>query len=76
VGAALAAREIATKVRIVNPETAFLAGLFHDIGKTIMNDLDPKKFQTVMMRCYNEMLPFERWNGRSSPSRTVRWEHW
>ena len=59
VGAALAAREIATKVRIVNPETAFLAGLFHDIGKTIMNDLDPKKFQTVMMRCYNEMLPFE-----------------
>ncbi|RNC69232.1 MAG: HDOD domain-containing protein [Desulfuromonadales bacterium] len=63
VGAALAAREIATTVRIVNPEAAFLAGLFHDIGKTIMNDKDPKAFQGVMMRCYNEGLPFEEVEG-------------
>lgn len=59
VGAAIAARIISANGKFVNEETAFLAGLFHDIGKTIMNDLDPSKYQQVMMRCYNEGLPFE-----------------
>jgi putative nucleotidyltransferase with HDIG domain len=59
VGAAIAARIISANGKFINEETAFLAGLFHDIGKTIMNDLDPQKFQEVMMRCYNEGLPFE-----------------
>lgn len=59
VGAALAARTITGNGRFINEETGFLAGLFHDIGKTIMNDQDPRKFQEVMMRCYNDRLPFE-----------------
>ena len=59
VGAALAARIIASGGRFINEETGFLAGLFHDIGKTIMNDQDPRTFQQVMMRCYNDGIPFE-----------------
>lgn len=59
VGAALAARIIASRGRFINEETGFLAGLFHDIGKTIMNDQDSRTFQEVMMRSYNEGVPFE-----------------
>jgi putative nucleotidyltransferase with HDIG domain len=58
-GAALASRIIATATRKANPEEAFLSGLLHDIGKTIMNSLDRDKFQIVMQRCYNEGLFFE-----------------
>jgi putative nucleotidyltransferase with HDIG domain len=57
--AGLAARIIARQTRAANEEQAFLAGLFHDIGKIIMNTLDRGKFQEVMQRCYNEGLSFE-----------------
>ena len=57
--AGLAARIIARETRAVNEEEAFLAGLFHDIGKIIMNTLDRDKFQEVMQHCYNEGIPFE-----------------
>lgn len=57
-GAGLAARTIAKSLGGVDPEEAFLAGLFHDIGKTIMNNQDPAKFQMVMERCYNEEIRF------------------
>lgn len=58
-GAGLAARIIASRTRLANEEEAFLAGMFHDIGKIIMNTLDRDKFQVVMQRCYNDGLPFE-----------------
>ncbi|WP_243370364.1 HDOD domain-containing protein [Geotalea sp. SG265] len=57
--AGLAARIIASSTRAANEEEAFLGGLFHDIGKIIMNSLDKEKFQQVMQRCYNEGLTFE-----------------
>lgn len=58
-GAGLAARLIAADLRQINPDEAFLGGLFHDIGKQIMNFLDKEKFQEVMQRCYNDGIPFE-----------------
>lgn len=58
-GAGLAARIIAQNTRMANQEEAFLAGLFHDIGKIIMNNLDRDKFQLAMQRCYNEYITFE-----------------
>ncbi|MBV5336684.1 MAG: HDOD domain-containing protein [Deltaproteobacteria bacterium] len=58
-GAGLAARLIAAELRQINPEEAFLGGLFHDIGKQIMNFLDKNKFQEVMQRCYNDGTPFK-----------------
>jgi putative nucleotidyltransferase with HDIG domain len=57
-GAGIAARIIAFTTRQANAEEAFLAGLFHDIGKIIMNSIDRDKFQLVMQRCYNEGIPF------------------
>lgn len=58
-GAGLAARTIAARTRQADQEEAFLAGLFHDIGKVIMNTHDRNRFQLVMERCYNEEIPFE-----------------
>jgi len=57
--AGLAAKIIASQTRAVNEEEAFLAGLFHDIGKIIMNTLDRDKFQEVMQHCYNEGVSFK-----------------
>jgi len=58
-GSAVAARIIAAHSHLVSADEAFLAGLFHDIGKIIMNLREKEKFQLVIERCYNEMLPFE-----------------
>ena len=57
-GAGLAARIIANNTRLVNEEEAFLGGLFHDIGKIIMNFFDNQQFQKVMEKCYNEEISF------------------
>lgn len=58
-GAGLAARMIAKGTRLVSEEEAFLGGLFHDIGKIILNTLDSQRFQSVMQLCYNEGVTFE-----------------
>lgn len=58
-GAGLAANIIAKSTQQVNGEEAFLGGLFHDIGKIIMNILDSQQFQTVMQKCYNENFSFQ-----------------
>jgi putative nucleotidyltransferase with HDIG domain len=57
-GAGLAARIIAHHTRMVNEEEAFLGGLFHDIGKIIMNFFDSQQFQSVMQKCYNDEITF------------------
>lgn len=57
-GVGLAARMIANATRLVNEEEAFLGGLFHDIGKIILNSLDHDKFQSVMEKCYNDGISF------------------
>ena len=58
-GAALAAKIIAGHTPQVSADEAFLAGLFHDLGKVIMNLREKEKFQLATERCYNEMLMFE-----------------
>jgi putative nucleotidyltransferase with HDIG domain len=58
-GAALAARIIASATQQINDEEAFLGGLFHDIGKTIMNNIDSQRFQMVIQKCYNEGISFQ-----------------
>lgn len=58
-GAGLAARIIAKETRLVSEEEAFLGGLFHDIGKIIMNTMSSTQFQDAMQRCYNDGITFE-----------------
>lgn len=57
-GAGLAARLIAQMLHFVNPDEAFLGGLFHDIGKQVMNHLDKRRFSEAMQYCYNEGVSF------------------
>ncbi|MEI6208063.1 MAG: HDOD domain-containing protein [Desulfuromonadales bacterium] len=57
-GAGLAARIIAKETDSVSGEEAFICGLFHDIGKNIMNFLDNRKFHSVMEICYNDGVSF------------------
>lgn len=57
-GAGLAARLIASSTLLANDEEAFLGGLFHDIGKTIMNNINSQQFQLVMQKCFNENISF------------------
>lgn len=57
-GAGLAARIIAGRTRLINEEEAFLGGLFHDIGKIVMNTMDNQQFQTIMQICYNDKVTF------------------
>lgn len=57
-GAGLAARIIAKETRVANEEEAFLGGLFHDIGKIIMNNMDSQQFQAAMQKCYNDQVSF------------------
>lgn len=58
-GAGLAARIIAKETRMASTEEAFLGGLFHDIGKIIMNTMSSTQFHEVMQKCYNDGLTFE-----------------
>lgn len=58
-GAGLAARIIAKETQLVSEEEAFLGGLFHDIGKIIMNTMNHIQFQDAMLRCYNDGISFE-----------------
>jgi len=57
-GAGLAARIIAKETHAANEEEAFLGGLFHDIGKIIMNNMDSQQFQAAMQKCYNDQVSF------------------
>lgn len=43
-------RAVAERARYPLPEEAFIAGLLHDIGKNVLNDVFPDKFDQVLHR--------------------------
>ena len=47
-------RQIARMVRFDNEETAFTAGLLHDIGKAVLNQVIPRKYGKISESVYNE----------------------
>ncbi|CCQ94628.1 HDIG domain protein [[Clostridium] ultunense Esp] len=47
---AIISRYIAKKIKITNPETAYIAGLLRDIGKTILNHYVEKEYNTIVNR--------------------------
>jgi HD-like signal output (HDOD) protein len=66
-GSALAARIISGFAPHTIADEAFLVGLFHDLGKIIMNLRERDKFRQVIERCYNDMLMFEEVEGSVFP---------
>jgi putative nucleotidyltransferase with HDIG domain len=49
---AVAARIIAHRTRQGNPEEAFIAGLMHDIGKSVLNKNVPDQYSQVLSEVY------------------------
>jgi putative nucleotidyltransferase with HDIG domain len=48
IGAAMASEKIAKKVSGIEPETAFIGGLLHDIGKLILIDIFRKQYRDAV----------------------------
>lgn len=58
IGAALASGIIARHTRVVDPEDAFIGGLLHDVGKVVLNNVNPAGFAQIMEMVYNDSIPF------------------
>lgn len=56
-GTAVASRLMAQKVGFLDPDEAFVGGLLHDIGQTILSVMYHAPFESIFMRIYNENLP-------------------
>ncbi len=55
---AMGCRQIARQVGYENEEAAFVAGLLHDIGKAVLNQVIPKKYGRIVEQVYNEGKSF------------------
>ena len=56
-GCATCARLIAEHVHYAPAEEAFVAGLLHDIGKLVMHEHFPKKFNAALRAAREEVIP-------------------
>lgn len=52
-GCAIGARLVAKWFKTGDPEEAFMGGLFRHIGRVVMNNIDPEKYQMVIEGVYN-----------------------
>jgi len=60
---ALGARFLARSLRAVDPEEAFIAGLFRHIGRTIFNNQNPTAYRALVMqqqRCGADLMALEK----------------
>lgn len=55
---ALAARLIARKSRLIQPDVAYTAGLLHDIGKVILNRYMKEAYHDVVAMVSSQEIPF------------------
>lgn len=57
-GVSIAASNIAIETKLVHPEEALVAGLIHDVGKTVLNNSLPERYSAIVEKVYEEGLPF------------------
>lgn len=57
-GVSLAASMLATEAGMVCPEEALVAGLIHDVGKTILNNSIPAQYSLVAKKVREEEISF------------------
>ncbi|MCF6465241.1 HDOD domain-containing protein [Clostridium sp. Cult2] len=55
---AITSRYIAKKVKITNPETAYIGGLLRDIGKTILNHHVEKEYNAIVNKVEYRKISF------------------
>ena len=58
VGVATGCRQIARTVGFESEETAFIAGLLHDVGKAVLNQVIPKKYGRIVEQVHDDDRPF------------------
>lgn len=56
---AIAAREISKKIKYKDQEEAYIAGLLHDFGKTVLSQYLEDEFNKIMEKVMNENTPFD-----------------
>jgi putative nucleotidyltransferase with HDIG domain len=54
IGVAMGCRQLSRLAGYPHEETAFVAGLLHDIGKAILNQVVPKKYAQIVEQVYND----------------------
>ncbi len=54
----LASRQISRIEKYADPDTAFVGGLLHDIGKTVLDKNLGEEYEAVVMRVFNEGVTF------------------
>jgi len=59
IGSALIARGIAEQFDNIDKEEAFIGGLMHNLGKTVLNAKFPEEYSSVMATAYNDNRPIE-----------------
>jgi len=67
VGCATAARLVARRLGCADSEEAFLGGLFRNLGKLVMNNMDSLKFQRLMDESSQSELPVDQLECRYFP---------
>lgn len=53
IGVAMGCRQVSRIAGYENEETAFIVGLLHDIGKSVLNQVIPKKYGKIVEQVYN-----------------------
>ncbi|GBF22635.1 metal dependent phosphohydrolase [Candidatus Gastranaerophilus sp. (ex Termes propinquus)] len=51
---AIAAEHLASELKVINPDDAFIMGFLHDIGKILLNAKDPAKYSKVRFMVQQE----------------------
>jgi putative nucleotidyltransferase with HDIG domain len=59
IGVAFGCRQVSRIVSYEAEETAFIAGLLHDIGKAVLNQVIPKKYGKIVEQVYNDGKSFQ-----------------
>ncbi len=54
VGTAITAATLSRKFKLMNPDEAMVAGLLHDIGKTIIRQSKSKEYDKIAEKVYND----------------------
>lgn len=59
-GVSIAASLLAEETQMLRSEEALVAGLIHDVGKTVLNNSMPESYSVVIEKVYEEGFPFIR----------------
>jgi putative nucleotidyltransferase with HDIG domain len=57
-GTAVCAEMLAKRLKIAKPEEAFTCGLLHDVGKLVLNEIDPERLATIVRETTSRQCAF------------------